>query len=50
MVEGLKVLGVATVLVRAYIVVYRVYILVYRDIYTFIYIIQSVVRRAEVVV
>ena len=30
--------------------VYRVYILVYRDIYTFIYIIQSVVRRAEEVV
>ena len=27
--------------------VYRVYILVYRDIYTFIYIFQSVVRRAE---
>ena len=50
MVEGLKVLGVATVLVRAYIVVYRVYILVYRDIYTFIYIIQSVVGRAEEVV
>ena len=50
MVEGLKVLGVATVLVRVYILVYRVYILVYRDIYTFIYIIQSVVRRAEEVV